>query len=80
MNILPPIVSSSRNWPSVLCAWCGSDLNANDNIGSWDVREHFADCSLFLSSQEGQIWSFTEVGERIIAKVQAERTKGGTPP
>lgn len=57
MNILPPFQTSNRPWPVILCAWCGEDLNANDNLGMWDVqRDHFASCQPYLASEEGHIW------------------------
>lgn len=66
MNLLPPITVSSRTWPVVACAWCGDDLNANDNLGSWDVRSHFAKCEPFLASEPGYNWRATAEGKRFI--------------
>jgi hypothetical protein len=76
MNILPPIQPQhdGRLWPVVCCAWCGDDLNANDNLGSWDVRQHFAECALFLASEPGYNWQATDEGKRFIAGAKGDRT------
>lgn len=68
MNILPPIEHIDR-WPTVCCAWCGVDLNANDNIGLFDARIHFAECQMFLASEPGSRWAITEEGKSWITKV-----------
>lgn len=64
MNILPAFQSGHRSWPVVCCAWCGEDLNANNNLGLWDVRQHFAACALFLISEAGRYWAYTEEGKQ----------------
>lgn len=68
MNILPAIERPWRAWPIVACAHCGDDLNANDNFGSWDMRQHFAECQLFLSSEVGHHWRASDEGRLWIQR------------
>lgn len=76
MNILPPIEKNMR-WPAVCCAWCGDDLNVNDNIESWDKRRHFAECQLFLASESGHAWAMTEEGRHWLALTASPTPRPG---
>lgn len=71
MNILPPHERHVGGWPIILCAWCGYDLNANATLGvGYDAREHFSECQLFLTSQEGYIWSTTTEGKMFLGRAE----------
>jgi len=63
MNLLPPFQRTELGWMTVLCAWCGEDLNVNNNIGQYDVRIfHFTRCGPYLASEEGKNWALSHDG------------------